>query len=175
MVNTKVYPMGYYFIIDPDCNDPAKNTSFDEIIKHPHQFSLEVPVQMAPQMAPQVCREQALGRQHRAPTLNPTAPTSVAGTEISGWTGFVKKHVEEHLSYWLEMMCTLEFKWNHLNQLNVFWVFLKVFSGVTLVILFTYSLAGVKPRPRLTKRDTWVEVFSQISHVGMPDNHQIWS
>jgi hypothetical protein len=30
--------------------------------------------------------------------LNPTAPTSVAGTEISGWTGhFVKKHVEEHL------------------------------------------------------------------------------
>ena len=44
------------------------------------------------------------------------------------------------------------------------------FSGVTLVILFTY-----KPRPRLTKRDTWVKVFSQISHVGMPDNHQIWS
>lgn len=30
--------------------------------------------------AMEVCREQALGRQHRAPTLNPTAPTSVAGT-----------------------------------------------------------------------------------------------
>jgi len=30
--------------------------------------------------AMEVCREQALGRQHRAPTLNPTAPTSLAGT-----------------------------------------------------------------------------------------------
>ena len=32
-------------------------------------------------------------------------------------------------SYWLEMMCTLETKWDQLNQLNVFWVFLKVFLG----------------------------------------------